>query len=117
MDKFGHRIKYYRQQMNYTQEQLAEKAKITTNYLSAIERGIKVPRLETFVTIANSLDVSSDELLSDVLRRGGSVQCSFIEDQIGELSVRDQKRIRRILEVLIEEAREYDGGMQPEIDW
>lgn len=108
MDKFGYRIKYYRQQMNYTQEQLAEKAKITTNYLSAIERGIKVPRLETFVSIANILDVSSDELLSDVLRRGGQVQSCILEEQIEELPARDQKRIRRILEVLIEEAKESD---------
>lgn len=85
--------------------------------MSAIERGIKVPRLETFVSIANSLDVSSDELPVDVLSRDGDVQCSLLQEQIRDLSLREQKRIRRILEVLIEEAGECGGFREGEGHW
>lgn len=35
--------------------------------MSVIERGVKVPKLDTFVAIANALDVSADTLLIDVV--------------------------------------------------
>ena len=35
--------------------------------MSVIERGLKVTKLDTFVAIANALDVSADTLLIDVV--------------------------------------------------
>ena len=49
------------------QEELAELAELSVNYISAIERGVKCPSLDAFVRIANALEVSSDELLRDSL--------------------------------------------------
>ena len=44
------------------QEELAEYVNLSPNYMSAIERGAKIPRLETFIRIANALNVPSDLL-------------------------------------------------------
>ncbi len=63
----GHRIKLCRQDAGMTQDALAKELGCTVQHIGAIERGIKTPRLDTFITIANALGVSADLLLQDVL--------------------------------------------------
>ena len=50
-----------------TQRNLAEAIGCTPQHISAIERGVKVPTLETFVAIAAALRVPADVLLQDIL--------------------------------------------------
>lgn len=40
---------------------------MTTNYIGMVERGEKIPSLETFINILNALGVSADMVLSEVL--------------------------------------------------
>ena len=61
----GEQIKRCREKRGFTQEQLAEKIGVSIETISSIERGIKMPRLQNFVAIANQLGVSADELLQD----------------------------------------------------
>ena len=63
----GTRISYFRMRANMTQMELAEKLGCTPQHVSAIERGIKTPKLDTFVAIANILRVPPNLLLQDVL--------------------------------------------------
>ena len=58
----GEQIKRCREKRGFTQEQLAEKIGVSIETISSIERGIKMPRLQNFVAIANQLGVSADEL-------------------------------------------------------
>ena len=67
LTSIGMNIRKYRKQRKLSQEQLAEKAGLSTNYIGMLERGEKTPSLETFLKIANILDVSADMLLADVL--------------------------------------------------
>ena len=50
-----------------TQLELGSAVACTSQHISAIERGVKVPTLGTFVTIASVLRVPTDVLLQDVL--------------------------------------------------
>ena len=52
----GQRFKQYREQAGLTQEELAEKVGLNSNYISRIERGDSFPRLETFVGLLNALE-------------------------------------------------------------
>ena len=61
----GNRIRVIRISRNMTQEQLAEKAGISTTHVSVIERGVKTPQLDTFIDICNALEVSPDIILED----------------------------------------------------
>ena len=63
----GERIQIAREERCMTQRELAESVGCTPQHISAIERGVKSPTLETFVAIANALRVPSDVLLQDVL--------------------------------------------------
>lgn len=65
--QFGKRIKDAREKMGLTQFELAEEIKISQNFLGDIERGIKLPSLDTFVKLANALKISTDSLLADSL--------------------------------------------------
>ena len=63
----GERIQIAREEHCMTQRELAETVGCTPQHISAIERGVKTPTLETFVAIAAALQVPADVLLQDVL--------------------------------------------------
>lgn len=58
-------IKYYRIKANLTQEDLAEKADVTSKYISDLERGIFNVSLEKLEQIANALNIEAYLLLKD----------------------------------------------------
>lgn len=61
----GKRIKIARIKADLTQEQLAEKIDISPTHLSNIETGSTRVSLNTIVSIANALSVTSDDLLCE----------------------------------------------------
>lgn len=63
----GERIRIARDERYVSQRDLSETVGCTSQYISAIERGKKVPTLETFVAIATALKVPADVLLQDVI--------------------------------------------------
>ena len=66
-----------------------------------IEHGEKVPKLETFITIANVLGVSADLLLADVLTTGYSIKSSEMTEEISSLSPSERDRIYNIVSAMI----------------
>ena len=74
LDTIGKNIRKYRLMKKYRQEDLAERAGLTTNYIGMVERGEKIPSLETFIKILNALEVSSDMIIADVLDTGYTVK-------------------------------------------
>jgi transcriptional regulator with XRE-family HTH domain len=63
----GTRIRIARSERCISQRELAETVGCTVPYISTIERGKKVPSLETFIAMATALKVSADVLLQDVM--------------------------------------------------
>lgn len=57
-EKFGRKIKYWREKRGYTQEALAAKTKISRVIISRIENGRLSPRLEDVETLLKALNVS-----------------------------------------------------------
>ncbi len=101
----GKRIQQYREAKGYTQESFAEMVRLTPNYLSAVERGVKTPSVDTLVSIINCLGVSADEIFVDVIKVGYKVQASKFADDISGLSPEDRKRIFAVVDALIKEAK------------
>jgi len=56
-DILKYNIKYYRNMQNLTQEQLGELSGISTDYISELERGKKVPSIKRLDLIAKALNV------------------------------------------------------------
>jgi transcriptional regulator with XRE-family HTH domain len=63
-EKFGQRVRLLRSGRGLTQEQLAERAGISVDFLSLIERGKSSPSFENLDELADALKVSVAELFS-----------------------------------------------------
>lgn len=99
----GKRIKSARESRGMTQEQLAEKVNISASHMSVIERGIKPPKLETFVEIANALEVDANSILADVLAVSNEIVSSQLSLKLFGLTQHQQKKILRVMDTLISE--------------
>jgi transcriptional regulator with XRE-family HTH domain len=67
--RLGARLRAQREALGFTQAKLAEKAGVSPNYIGVLERGLKLPTLDTLVLLAKALDMSPAELLGDVRPR------------------------------------------------
>ena len=61
--QLGQRIKTARENAGLTQSQLAEIAEVSTNHISALERGVYDTRAELLAKIATALGVDANYLL------------------------------------------------------
>ena len=98
----GARIKAARERVHLTQEQLAEIIDISPTHMSVIERGVKTPKLDTFVRIANALGVSTDALLQDVVVPVNDSIMAELSARIGRMPQQDQERILNAIRALTE---------------
>ena len=98
----GKRIRKCRENKGWRQEDFAEKIGLSVTYTGMIERGEKVPKLETFITIANVLGVSTDILLADVLDTGYDIKSSLMTEDIAKLPKNERERIYHVVSSMIE---------------
>jgi len=64
MEEAGKRIMERRKKLGMTQEQLAEKSEVTTQFVSYAESGKRAMRAENLMRIAAALEVSTDYILT-----------------------------------------------------
>ena len=98
----GRRIKAAREKKGMTQEQLAEWVELSPMHVSVIERGVKLPKLETLINIANVLEVSADVLLQDVVKNQTKLYSSEASELIRKLPRDDQRRVLEALRSFVE---------------
>ena len=97
----GKRIRSYRVLKKLRQEDVAEMVDLSPNYYGSIERGEKIPALDTFITILNALEISADQVLADVLNVGYTAKNSALDEKMKVLSESERARIYDVLDVLI----------------
>ena len=102
--KVGRRIQEARKARGLTQAELSQLLDMSTKYISNIECGFKTPKLNTFVAIANALQCDANLLLTDVLDVTTSQESGQISRKLQSLPAEDQRRILRMVEMMIEEA-------------
>ena len=102
----GKRIRSAREHKGWRQEDFAERIGLSVTYTGMIERGEKVPKLETFITIANVLGVSADQLLADVLDTGYSVKSSAMTESIEKLPPSERERIYCVVNAMVDYAKQ-----------
>lgn len=64
----GKRVRFFRNEKHLSQEELAEAAGVTQEYIARIETGVKAPSLDMIIQISNILGTTVNDLLSDNLR-------------------------------------------------
>lgn len=106
LDTIGKNIRKFREIKKLRQEDLAEKTDLTTNYIGMIERGEKIPSLETFINILNSLGVSADMVLSDVLDNGYKVKDSLLNEKLEKLVPEERNRIYEVIDTMMKHSKQ-----------
>ena len=101
LESIGRNIRKYRLMKKLRQEDLAELANLTNNYIGAIERGEKIPSLETLIVIINALGVSADMILADVIDTGYKVKDSLLAEKLSKLSAEDRAKIYDVVDTMI----------------
>lgn len=102
----GKNIRKYRLMKKLRQEDLAEKAGLTANYIGMVERGKKIPSLETFIKILNTLGISADMVLSDVLDNGYTIKNSMLNEKLEKLAPEDRNRIYEVIDTMIKQSKQ-----------
>lgn len=100
MDKkdLGLRLRDLRIEANYTQEELAEKADMSTVYLGEVERGQKVMGVDKFINIVKALGVSADYVLCNELPTGEPYVFDEITEKFKKLDPKQRKTAMDILD-------------------
>ena len=101
LESIGRNIRRFRLEQHLLQGDLAQRAGLTANYIGMIERGEKLPSLETFIDILNVLDLSADLVLSDVLLQGHIVKASTLHERLSGLTDHDKALVYAIIDTLV----------------
>ena len=101
--RIGKRVKQARERLGITQEDLAEKTGLTTNYISTVERGMSFPRCEKLIILLNGLETSADSIFCDVFEHSGEAKASELSKKIADLPPEAQKRILQMVELMIQQ--------------
>mgnify|MGYP002622555191 CR=1 FL=1 len=96
LEEVGNRIMSRRKKMGLTQESLAEKSDVTTQFVSYAESGKRAMRPENLVKISTALGVSVDYLLTgDIIDK----DILLLSNKLEQLSASQV----RIVEAIIDE--------------
>ena len=104
-DSIGQNIRKYRNAKKLRQEDLAEKTDLSVTYIGMIERGEKIPSLETFISIVNALGVSSDMILADVTETGYKMKNTLLDEKLSKLTAEDREKIYAVIDTMIKHSR------------
>ena len=88
----GNRLRQKRENMNWTQAELAKRISVTGAFIGHIERAEKVPSLETLARLCASLDTTMDWLVFGVRHRCEGIGCPLYVDLEGLMRAYGLKR-------------------------
>jgi len=101
----GKRIKKERLKRDLTQVELAEEVNVSESHISLIERGYRVPRVDTLLKMAQRLGVSVDYLLDNYVESSDDLD-KYIKQIFG---AQDEKTKNMTIKILKAIADDYDN--------
>jgi transcriptional regulator with XRE-family HTH domain len=109
VQRIGERIRRVRKEMNLSQEQLAERSGLHTNYVGQVERGEKNLTLETLEKVVGGLDISLEELFRYIRPMKQKDAISQIVDLLIERPSTDQEMALSVLKSVLDwEEKKHD---------
>jgi transcriptional regulator with XRE-family HTH domain len=72
--QFGDNLARCRRLADISQDELSVRASVHRTEISQIERGLRIPRIDTLAKLTASLGVSSDELMEGIAWQSGDIR-------------------------------------------
>lgn len=101
--KLGDRIRTARENMNLTQERLAEITGLSNNYISNIERNQSIPSVATLVKLCNALEITPDRVLLDSIYSSKEYIRDDIAKKLSKCSDKSMMLISSLIDIIIEQ--------------
>ena len=107
-EELGKRVRAQRIALGWTQEYLAREIGVSTSFVGHIERGTRKASLETLVQLANSMKISTDELLRD------SLDAELFDPLMPVSGLTQGQRLvmRQILTTMQDHLSDWDSGKE-----
>lgn len=99
---FGYILKDIRMKKGYTREQIAERAGISTRYLSAIENEQREPSYDVLYRLFHSLGISADTIFYPESSRADNSDAEQVKRLYLECSERDRKIVRALIDKMLD---------------
>ena len=106
LESIGRNVRRYRLKKKLRQEDLAELAGLSINYVGAVEHGEKIPSLETLIVLINALEVSADMVLADVVSVGYTVKDSLLAEKLDKLDPEDRRKIYDVIDTMVKNSKQ-----------
>lgn len=111
MFSFGCSLRCAREKRDYTREQIADRAEISSRFLSAIENDKRKPSLDVLIRLVNAIGASFDEVLAPQIE-----QESEIVERIQRLVLQCSHREQELLLALIDKMLDTRGKPRERIN-
>ena len=103
LQEIGNRITVRRKQLRMTQDDLSEKAGVTSQTISNAELGKKALRPENIIRICSAMDISPDYLLLGSI---STEDLSILSKKVSQLSPEQYRHLEDIIDSYIAALRE-----------
>jgi transcriptional regulator with XRE-family HTH domain len=82
--RFGDNLARHRKRSDLSQEELSFRASVHRTEISQLERGLRIPRIDTLIKLMCCLEVSADDLLAGIAWTSGDYRPGgFVEPSEG----------------------------------
>lgn len=105
LNQMGKRLVSRRKQLRLTQEELAERADMTTQTISTAETGKKALRPENIIKLCVALDISADYLL---MGKVGSSDYDILSQKVSQLSPSQYRHLEDVIDAYIAALKEQE---------
>ena len=96
--EIGQRLFERRKQLRYTQEEVAEKANVTSQMISNAELGKKAMRPENIIKLCSVLGISTDYLLTGNIN---DTDISLLKDKLNQLKPMQYRHLEDVINSFI----------------
>lgn len=80
---FGDNLARCRKRADLSQDELAIRASLHRTEISQLERGLRIPRIDTLVKLAASLEVPAEDLLTGLTWSPGGYRPGRFKEEMG----------------------------------
>lgn len=106
--EIGERIRLYRMKKNWTQADLAERSESNISHIGSIERGEKVPTVDTIYKFCQALDLPLETLFENLIPGNPPTEIpTKFYNLINELPEKEQKVLYDLLQHIIQVIRNH----------
>lgn len=104
LQQIGRRLYERRKQLRMTQDELAERAEVTSQTISTAELGKKAMRADTIIRVCAALDISADYLLFGHI---SPQDLSILSQKVSQLSPNQYRHLEDAVDSFVAVALEH----------